>query len=895
MKKIIIYAVAGLFLLVILLFVAPLLFKDKIINLIKQQANNNLNAVVNFDNNIGLTLFKSFPNITLGLSNLSIAGIDEFAGDTLLNIKKTEATLDLMSVINGEQIRILNIALFEPNINARVLKNGKANWDIAKTTDSTSTEEADTTATKFNIKLKKLAIENANLSYIDEQSDIHTLLKNLNYTLSGDFSQDIFTMQNILSIAGITLNMGGISYLNNAQIQVNADVEANMKEMMFTLKENIFNINALQLAWNGYVKMPDDNIETDITFQVKENSFKNFLSLIPAVYASDLNSLQTKGNLAFSGFVKGIYNDKTMPAFGLNVSIRDGWFKYTNMPAPMENVQLNLTISKPQGDIDLTEIDLKQLNFVLQQNPFSLLLKVATPVSDPFINLQAKGKIDFGQIKNLISLPEGTNLNGVITTDMFAKGHISNLEKKQYQLFNAGGTVNVKNFLYNSTDLQKPFIMPVADMSITPSVFNLYDLQATIGQTDFRLNGKIQNMLPYFFDKGLLEADFNLVSNQINANEFITEDNRKAAEAVEDTSSLTVFEVPENVNITFNSEIKKLIYTNLQITDFIGTITVQNRQVNFSRVAMQTLGSTIKMNGFYNTIDVSNPKVEFNFGIEKLDIQQAFKTFNTIQKLAPAAEKISGLFNMNFSMQTKLTQNMQPDLHSLAANGMLQIPKAEIQNLTTFSKLADALGKPEFKKGTINNTLIKFKVENGRVTTQPFDVTLGGKNITLSGSSGLDQTLDYIGKTAFNRNELGAANTALNSALAQLNNKLGSNISMNDVIPVNISITGTFTNPKIGTNLGEVVKGEAKNLTGQLADEAAKRKAELEAKARAEAERLKQEAEAKAQKAKAEAEAKARAEAERLKKEAEQKANEEKERLKKQAEEEARKKLRKIF
>ncbi|MFN4082090.1 MAG: hypothetical protein ACK4K9_00510 [Bacteroidia bacterium] len=894
MKKFVTILFTVLFFVAATIVAIPFLFKDKIVDLIKQQANQNLNAVVNFDNNIGLNIIRSFPNLSLTIHNLSVTGINDFKNDTLIALKEFNATLDLMSVINGDQISIINISLVEPKLLAIVLKDGKANWDIAKTTDTTTTQP-DTAKTAFKVKLKKLNIKDAAITYNDLQAGVFTQINKLTYNLTGDFTQDNFTMQNLLNIAGITVSMGGINYLTDADMSLNADIDADMPNMKFVFKENTFILNTLKLAFNGRIAMPKEDIDLDLTFAVKENSFKDFLSLVPAVYKSDLNALQAKGNLGFEGYVKGIYNQKNMPAFGLNLHIADGWFKYTDMPAPLEAVNIALNINKPDGDIDRTHINLSRCDFNLQKNPFSMLLQVSTPISNPFIDFAAKGKIDFNHIKSLIPLENGTELAGIINTDITAKGYISDLEKKQFNKFNASGRINIQKLFYNSKDLPKPFSMPVASMDINPDVFNLHLLQVNIGQSDFDLNGKVSNFLPYLFNKGELEATLNLVSNQINANEFLTDNGSAPAEAVEDTSTLTVFEVPENLNIIFNSRINKLVYTNMLINDFTGTVTLRNKQISFNNVSLQTLGSSIKMNGFYNTENVAEPKVNFNFNIANLDIQQAFKTFNTIQKIAPAAEKIAGIFNMNFNMQTLLTQNMQPNLTTMFATGLLNIPKAEINNLTTFSRIADALNKPEFKQGTISNALINFKVEDGRITTQPFDILLAGKKVNLSGSSGLDQTIDYIGKTNLKRSELGAANTAINSALAQLNEKLGSNINMSQDIPIGLTITGTFTNPKIGTNIGNIVKDEAKKIGNQLADEAAKRKAELEAKARAEADRLKNEAEEKARQAKAEAEAKARAEADRLKREAEEKANAEKERLKKQAEEEAKKRLRKVF
>ncbi len=165
--------------LIILLVVTPFLFKGKIISLVKEQANKQLNARLNFDDNIDLSLIKSFPNFSLGIHNLSLCGINEFEGDTLFSASAVSVTLDLVSVISGDQIRVRSIILDQPRINAIVLANGKANWDIMKQ-DSTAGAATGTEPSKFNVKLKKFMVNDGYLVYDDKEGNMYSKLEHMN-------------------------------------------------------------------------------------------------------------------------------------------------------------------------------------------------------------------------------------------------------------------------------------------------------------------------------------------------------------------------------------------------------------------------------------------------------------------------------------------------------------------------------------------------------------------------------------------------------------------------------------------------------------------------------------------------------------------------------------------
>jgi hypothetical protein len=882
------YLFISLAIVLLLLILAPFMFKGKIVALVKEQANANMNALMNFDEDISLSLIKSFPNLSVGIKNLSISGVGDFDGDTLYSAASTDLTLDIISVIKGAQIQIRQITLDQPRIKALVLSDGRANWDITKADTSAGAEPVDTSASKFNIKLKSFEIKNGYIVYDDKEGDMFSELKGMNYTLEGDFNEVLFTLQNKASIESLTFGMEGLNYLSHVKATANANIDADMNNFKFVFKDNVFTLNELSMGMNGSFAMPGDDMEMDITYEVQQSEFRNFLSLIPALYTNDFKDLQSKGKLAFKGFVKGIYNDKQMPAFGLNLAINDGYFKYPALPSAVENVAVKLDVNNPDGYMDHTEINLSKMHVEIQGDAFDAKLLAKTPMSDPYIDAFVKGILNLDNITKIVPLPEGTTLHGIIKSDLTAKGNISTLEKGNYEAFEAAGNLICEKIYYAASDLPKPFELAHTELNFSPKQITLKDFDAKIGGSDMQMNGTLSNFFPYYFGKGALVGSLNFNSNLFDANEFLTDDETAKTEpAAEDTAAMTVFEVPKDIQFTLNSNIKQLKYTNMDITQFVGTIEVANQQMTFKNIALNLLGSNMKMDGFYETRNPKKPNVDINFTLNNLDIQQAFKTFNTVKKLAPAAENVFGSFSTTFKMKTALTEHMQPDYATLLADGLLSVPSAEVKNIQALNKISDAIQKPEYKKAGLYNAKIAFTVENGKINTQPFDVKLGTQTLNLSGSTGLDQSINYTGKMNIPRSDLGNADKAMQDALALLNQKAGSNIKTNDMIPVQIGIGGTFTAPKITTNIGALAKNEASNLTDQAKAEALRKKQELEAQARAEADRLKKEAETKARaeadRLKKEAETKAKAEADRLKKEAEAKAKTEAEKLKEEA------------
>ncbi|MCB0410765.1 MAG: AsmA family protein, partial [Flavobacteriales bacterium] len=440
--------------LIILIIVAPFIFKDKIVEIVKEQANENLNAKVDFGE-FDLTLISSFPDFRFTIEKVSVVGIDEFKDDTLASIGQLVTDINLKSVLAGDQYQINSIIIDKARILGKILPDGKANWDIAKpSTDSTQTEEPTSDEpTKFAMKLKELAIKNAYIVYDDQQGGMYAKLDDFNYNLAGDFTQDNFVLSNLLEIAAVTFKMDGINYLTEAKTRFKADLDMDMPNMKFTFKENEFDLNDLGLGFDGFIAMPDTNINMDIKFKAKQTEFKSILSLIPAVYSKEFASVKTSGKLALDGFAKGTYNAASLPAFALNLSIDNAMFKYPSLPKSVNNINIDVHVNNPNGVLDATTVDVNKFHVELAGNPIDLSAHIKTPISDPDLKASLKGIINLSSVKEFIPLEKDDNLSGMITSDISINGRMSALEKQDFESFKAEGSLKIEKMDYKTATL----------------------------------------------------------------------------------------------------------------------------------------------------------------------------------------------------------------------------------------------------------------------------------------------------------------------------------------------------------------------------------------------------------------------------------------------------------
>lgn len=849
-----------------LLIAAPFLFKDKLVELAKKEANKQLNAKVDFGE-FHLSLFKSFPDFRFDIENVSVVGVNEFAGDTLLGLKELGLDLNLMSVIKGKDYQINALKLDNPRINVKVLRNGKASWDIVKpSTDTAKTDTSKSGPASFNLHLSSLVIKDAYLRYDDEQGGMSARVEDLDYELEGNFSDQLLSSKNKLDIAKTNFAMGGVGYLTDVKIKAKADIDIDLAADKYTFKENEIYLNELGLGLNGFLAMGEKDMDMDLALSTLKGDFKSILSLIPAVFTKDFADLKASGTVALNAYAKGIYNDTRYPAFGLDLKVENGSFKYPALPKSVEKVFIDAKVQNPNGNLDATVIDVNKLNLVMGGNPVSMYAHVKTPISDPDFDFSAVGSINLGSIKEFIPLEKNEELNGLVKADVGIKGRLSYIEKQAYERLTARGSVEADNMKLKLEALPYEVLLNTIKLNFTNKFVELGAFSAKMGKSDVRATGRIDNFLEYIFRDELIKGNFTVNSDLLDINQLTSSggtqskpaENKPAETAQKAPSESSVIEIPGNIDFELTTNLRKVLYDNLSLDNVAGKVVMRERRLNIQDLKMNTLGGTMRMSGSYDTKNAEAPEVNLNFFVDNFDFATTFKTFNTVQKLAPIAQYANGNFTVSLeNFSGRLNRQMEPDLNTITANGVLKTQSVKIGGYEPFVKLGDALKINELKGMSFQNVNFSYKIKDGRAIISPFDVKIDKVKATISGSHGFDRTIDYTWRMQIPRSLFGAAaNSTINGLINQANSAVGTNFQPGETIYVDVIFGGTDTKPTIKTSIKEglkstvneikeqvveVVKEKAAEQVDKILEEARKQADKIKADAQAAADKLRQE------------------------------------------------------
>jgi hypothetical protein len=775
---------------IIALIAFPFLFKDKIAQAVKTQINNQVNAQVNYED-AGISLFRSFPKLSLSLNELDIVGINDFKGDTLAHIQKVNIAFDLISVIkSGQKMKVYSINVIEPKINAIVLPNGKANWDIMK--PSTEQNEA---SQPLDLALYKFKMEEAKIAYSDLQSDMFVIMDGLNFEGTGDLSQDIFNFDTHTDIKSLSYKSQNISYLNKAKINSDAIIRIDNIQNKYSFSQNKLAINDLELNYDGFVKLLENSVDMDLKFNTTNTSFKSILSLIPNIYAKDFEKVKTAGNFELNGEVKGLYTETSYPAFKLHFKINNAMFKYPDLPSTVSSINALVDITNRGGSLDNTIVHIPKLQLAIDKEPIVAVLHITTPMSDPNIDAKVKGQLNLSKVPQFYPIEGLKILEGNVVADITAKARMSQIQKEQYQNVFFAGKAQVSNFKYEASSLDWPVKAQNISLLFNPKTVKLTDFTGNIGTSDFKAKGSLSNFLPYIFADDIIKGNLDFVSSHINLNEFMAIGS--STNTSNSTASSEPILLPANINFACNAKINKMEYDQIQMTNVSGIVILMDRSLNLSNLYTEVLGGTVTLNGMYDTKDKLNPKVNFNYEVNKIDFQKSFKAIPSMEKLAPVAKYLNGIFSTNMNLNTNLNNDMSPDYNSMTGKAIVKIDLAKVVNMPVLKKIFEVTKLKQLDPMEIKDAWTELKFNNGRVYIEkPYTIKVQDYAITFSGSQGFDKTNDYKVSIEVPTSKLGNARGVADKLLSQVPIP-GLNGMMPDILVFNLHVVGTIDKPVI--------------------------------------------------------------------------------------------------
>lgn len=783
--------IIGIILLVfaLLLVATPIIFKGKIKELVLKSINKNVDAVVAFED-VDLSLFKNFPKATVIIDDLSIINKAPFENDTLFYSNAFTLKMSVKELFKGkgEPMSIESFSSENGLVNIIYNEEGLSNYDIAlKDKDEKDATKND----EFALNFQNYTIKNLRFSYFDEASKMSVILDSINHEGSGDFKNKILDLKT-KSTAKMAVSIDKTNYLKNVSLSLDAVLGLDLENLKYTFKENEALVNLLPIAFDGFIQMKDDGQLYDMKFKTPTSSFKNFLGLIPQMYSGKLDGVKTSGDFKVNGVVKGTYSDTTIPAFDVEIASNNASFQYPNLPKSVKNIVIDSRIVNKTGIFNDTYVNLDKLSFTIDQDVFNAKATIQNIAENPLINAEVKGIINLANVAKAYPVKLEKPLTGILKADVVTRFDMKSVEESNYQNIQNSGTITVTDFNYESDEMAKPFKIKQADIAFTPAAIRLNKFDGETGNSDFQVTGNLDNFYGFIFKDQVLKGNFNLNSRQFEVADFMETKTDTAATK----TAKEALKIPSFLDVTIAAKATTVVYDNLNLKNVSGNLAIKDEAVTLSNLKMDVFGGQIALSGMVSTKE-KTPKFNMDLGLNGLNISESFTQLAMLKAIAPIANAVMGKLNSTIKLSGNLTENMTPDLKTITGNliGQLLGSKLSPANSPLLASLSSNIKFLDLEKLNLDKLKMILSFKDGKVQINPFTLNYQDINIEVSGAHGFDQSMAYNLKFDVPVKYLG---NEVNNLLTKLTPADAAKIQN---FPINANLTGSFTSPKVSTDL----------------------------------------------------------------------------------------------
>lgn len=423
---------------------------EKLTPLVTQEANAYLNDARLECDEVELTYFETYPYFGVKLINGRIINeTDSLPCDTLVSFKRTIVAINPTYIFNSKRIAVELFFIDTPRFYGYIAPDGKANWDIVQSTDTT-TQDTTQQQPLPPIDLKKVRIKSGRLVYDDRQQDLYTEVNGFYLNLKG-------SLANQDSENGVRLETGSSSILfdspaytlsNHLRMDFKSELSWTYMMREITLKDAELRVNDLPFKASGSIKRREAGQPSlvDLGFNLNILDLNEILHFIPEQYLKNRDKMAATGSILLEGKIQGEVGDSVVPSLDLCCKIDNGSYHVEGVQQGIDSLRMDvdLAFNGPCPDSSFVKVE----ELVVKGRNISLDVKGSAYnlFDNPAIRSKIKGNVNLTQLAKDFLNPDTIILEGEMSADLTTAFTVNDLLDSNMSKVEADGALNIERF-----------------------------------------------------------------------------------------------------------------------------------------------------------------------------------------------------------------------------------------------------------------------------------------------------------------------------------------------------------------------------------------------------------------------------------------------------------------
>ena len=624
--------------------------------------------------------FSFFPVFGVKIKGLKVANTDRegFSEDPFLTLEEFLVKVKVMPLLQ-KRLDISAIILDKPNVLLEVDRMGSFNYedlafmkpkeDRALEKEEPEKKEAPKTGMPvlpIPLTMELFQIKQGRIVYHDMKAgrkiDVGEMNQRVDFSIDKELKDVKSTGKLVLS--GVSVITGEISKpLTGFTITFSHDVGANVVEGEAVIKDVRLSLQKIYIGLSGTVKNFNAEPALDLNIKTEKISIADVLAEIPVELFPDIAKLKAKGFIQIAMILSGVIDATGVPHLKGTFTLGDGHIQYADLPEAISDIRADISFTK-------NSLIISDFGFNLGKNPVLIKANIVN-FAQPDVDALVKATVNLDDLKNIIELPEGVSLSGVVKSDITAKGLVDPNDPMKMDI---KGNIVVTNLRVKTPDIAKPVVVNGSTDFSPRQIANKMNIG--IGSSDINISSKITDYLSLVIADSTKKhprpmMNFNIVSLLLNTSDFLEKKTETVQKKTEPATTTTpapakggpapILAAPLPVmDMKGSISCRRFVYENIEMKNF-------NTQLNSVNDVMDVTTKAQMFSGIFSNKlnldarNLDNVRITNKFNIDNIEVNDFVSSVNDLlsedQALYKELKKLDDQIFGKLSLKTDITCN----------------------------------------------------------------------------------------------------------------------------------------------------------------------------------------------------------------------------------------------
>jgi len=316
---------------------------------------------------------------------------------------------------------------------------------------------------------------------------------------------------------------------------------------------------------------------------------------------------------------------------------------------------------------------------------------------------------------------------------------------------NPSVSIDLQHAEIETIELKHKITIPKFDIAYANESCKVHQADFKIGESDFSLTGKLENIVNWMLNGEALAGDLNFNSHHTNVNKILAlfsadcgaeeEDEWGYFEESDDDEG--PFLVPTNIDLALNTHIDTATAFNQQVNDLTGNVFIKNGVLILEEMGFTCEAAKLQLTGMYHTPRRNHIYAGFDYHMMDINIEELIKMIPQLDSIMPMLSSFKGDAELHIAGETYLNEHY--DIKPSTLRGALSVHGKDLVILDNeaFSKISKLLLFDKKTENKVDSISAEMTLYKGEIDIYPFCVSMDNYLVALGGTHNLDMTFNY--------------------------------------------------------------------------------------------------------------------------------------------------------